>query len=491
MYREKAYIILKSLLQLGDTPRRISFCDFEEAQIINAIANECKSTVIRQSKTGPKGQRYESSFTFDAVRSIIQSLVSGQNVIPKDIMNKAIFENGEFIGLNDDVHIYKGIDSETAKFGAYLGHEYIDDRDLSVPGVREAMSELIKQYARELILQNANSSEKYFPHISGFKLFSERLLHSRVTPFSLRKDYAGILSKYSGLRNKEMISNSAEYKINQITSSKFIQSILESIKNGTAISLLNDTSKTQFEKLQNQIAAEIEDRMRIMPNLSNSFDDINQIFRDAQTQLTAYTIDFRGLNPQEIEDAIKRINSISLTDKRSEHIGENGYRNCNVGLGTSKIQLSSFKDVPNAMHLLAQEIYSLVNSKDLSDEQYLENCTKLMYRFIRIHPFPDSNGRTSRALLNALTLNRNILVPFSKEDKNDFILDSNMVHLNIDSNYLQFLHTDSSLASQAESKAIKPLVDFVKSHSQSPTFRNPVEPFPNKEINGKDNLERE
>ena len=36
--------------------------------------------------------------------------------------------------------------------------------------------------------------------------------------------------------------------------------------------------------------------------------------------------------------------------------------------------------------------------------------------FIRIHPFPDSNGRTSRAILNALTLDRNILVSFTKEE---------------------------------------------------------------------------
>lgn len=78
------------------------------------------------------------------------------------------------------------------------------------------------------------------------------------------------------------------------------------------------------------------------------------------------------------------------------------------------------QNVAGAMKGYAEDIYSFVNnSTELSDTDYLKKATMLMYRFIRIHPFPDSNGRTSRAILNALSLDRNILVSFTKEEKDE------------------------------------------------------------------------
>ena len=80
------------------------------------------------------------------------------------------------------------------------------------------------------------------------------------------------------------------------------------------------------------------------------------------------------------------------------------------------------QNVKAAMRIFSEDLSSFVNSsEEISDTDYLKMATILMYRFIRIHPFPDSNGRTSRAILNALTLNRNILVSFSKNEKDEFL----------------------------------------------------------------------
>ena len=52
---------------------------------------------------------------------------------------------------------------------------------------------------------------------------------------------------------------------------------------------------------------------------------------------------------------------------------------------------------------------------------YLKRAVQLNYRFIRIHPFVDSNGRTSRALLNMMTIPKGMLIEVPKERKNEFI----------------------------------------------------------------------
>ena len=88
-----------------------------------------------------------------------------------------------------------------------------------------------------------------------------------------------------------------------------------------------------------------------------------------------------------------------------------------------------------------------------------------MYRFIRIHPFPDSNGRTSRAILNALTLDRNILVSFTKEQKDEFLRISNSTHQKIGDNYLEYVNEDSKKASEIEEENIDELANFVIEHS--------------------------
>ena len=203
-----------------------------------------------------------------------------------------------------------------------------------------------------------------------------------------------------------------------------------------------------------------------IPNLNNTFKDINQIYKDIETQLTAYSIDFRNKEPEQIEAEIKRINEKSLTDSLSQNIGENGYRNIAVGIKGTNIKLMPTKRVPLAMKLFAYDVKSLMDSsKELSDIDFVKRATLLMYRFIRIHPFPDSNGRTSRAFLNALTLNRDILVSFTKEEKEKFLEVSNLVHKDLGDNYLEFLCDRGERVSKSEEESLGKLVDYVIAHS--------------------------
>ena len=134
------------------------------------------------------------------------------------------------------------------------------------------------------------------------------------------------------------------------------------------------------------------------------------------------------------------------------------------------------QNVASAMKLFAEDIYSFVNtSTKTSDIDYLKKATMLMYRFIRIHPFPDSNGRTSRAILNALTLDRNIIVSFTKEQKDEFLRISNSTHQKIGDDYLEFVYKDSKKASEMEEENIDELANFVIGHSTLNIQENNIE----------------
>lgn len=298
-----------------------------------------------------------------------------------------------------------------------------------------------------------------------------------------------ILKKHSGITNEEVLTNSAKYKVSQITSPRFINGVLDSIKNGTAIITLNRKTD-KFSDLQNQIAAEIFEQLDNIPNLNETFKGVNQIFKDVETQLTAYTIDFRGKEPEQIEKEIQRINSLSLVEDKSQYIGEDGYRNCNVTLNRKEASLLKKQNVKEAMRIFSEDLSSFVNSsEEISDRDYMKMATILMYRFIRIHPFPDSNGRTSRAILNALTLNRNILVSFSKNEKDEFLKISNIAHSNLGEEYLERLCSNTEGLLQMEEENIGELVNFVIDHS---TLKNPEQESEDKDkkIKGLDEKEK-
>lgn len=74
------------------------------------------------------------------------------------------------------------------------------------------------------------------------------------------------------------------------------------------------------------------------------------------------------------------------------------------------------------MQKLSKDIRELIEGVDsMTKDEYLKRAVQLQYRFIRIHPFRDSNGRTSRALLNMMTIPKGMLIEVPKEKKSAFV----------------------------------------------------------------------
>lgn len=74
------------------------------------------------------------------------------------------------------------------------------------------------------------------------------------------------------------------------------------------------------------------------------------------------------------------------------------------------------------MQKLSKDIQELIEGVDsMTQDEYLKRAVQLQYRFIRIHPFRDSNGRTSRALLNMMTIPKGMLIEVPKDKKEAFV----------------------------------------------------------------------
>lgn len=208
--------------------------------------------------------------------------------------------------------------------------------------------------------------------------------------------------------------------------------------------------------------------MNLIPDINKIHTDISQIYSDVEAQLIAYSTDITKLTPNQIEQTIKQINRSSLQYERlKQYIGDNGYRTANVGLSGNSLELLKKEYVKDAMSTISKDIYELVqHSSAINNEEYLRRAVGLHYRFLRIHPFPNSNGRTARALLNMITIPKGILVNFDKDLKDrQYKMALNESNMEMDAKgYLQAMQNNSTDLTSMEFSTELPLYRFVKEY---------------------------
>ncbi len=91
----------------------------------------------------------------------------------------------------------------------------------------------------------------------------------------------------------------------------------------------------------------------------------------------------------------------------------------NLVLG-SKFETVDAADVPMELIKLDDDVIDLLEREnDLSTSQYIEHVVRIHHRLTVIHPFPDGNGRTSRAFTNLLLIHRGLPPVFFRYDKKD------------------------------------------------------------------------
>lgn len=122
---------------------------------------------------------------------------------------------------------------------------------------------------------------------------------------------------------------------------------------------------------------------------------------------TVFGKDYRNAGLLEIVQDIRNAMDDKLVPK-----GMTEYRKCDISvpIGNNFFAMNSKAvEVKSDMTELAKE-YEDMKQIENRDE-YTDKAISIFQRFIQIHPYQDGNGRTSRALLDIMLINRNIVPP--------------------------------------------------------------------------------
>ena len=134
----------------------------------------------------------------------------------------------------------------------------------------------------------------------------------------------------------------------------------------------------------------------------------------------------------------------------------------NVGLGKKDVGFVDFQNVPQAMKLYTQQCGKLVeNADNMSKGEYIKQVAKMHLRFIRIHPFPDGNGRTARAITNMFLAKKGECAVFDKRTKGDYRSFIEMINSEDVSKYKQALSGDVAICDQIEDKVVYKLEEYL------------------------------
>ena len=148
-----------------------------------------------------------------------------------------------------------------------------------------------------------------------------------------------------------------------------------------------------------------------------------------------------------------------------KHIGELGYKKVDLKIIGDDVKLVQHQKTPTCMQRLSKDIQQLVQSADsMEQDEYLKRAAQLQYRFIRIHPFRDSNGRTSRALLNMMTIPKGMLIEVPKEFKAEFVQAQRDTNQQLDAQgYYEALNDNLNDLDLIEAHNIDlPIYEFIK-----------------------------
>lgn len=442
--------------------------DTMSEMLIQIITNECKSTILTSDEEGNiQPRRYESDIIKENLHQIVRQLILNGGTIPKEVMNNIICSHGMIVGVNSDVQLYKGIvEKEDGSLSrtASIGKSVISLTDLDSETLKLIEEQVYEKYARQFVLSNADK----LPRVSKFSIFKERLLHSRENKDFIYKQFISILKSQTGY-NEELIKATANYYLDYMYSDKFKTQLLEAANNGTTLIPIESKGKnTPFNHLKNVISAETQDLQNLIPDINRIHEDIEQVYADVESQLLAYSTDITSLDSDQIEETIKQINKASLQNPElQKYLGETGYRKARVGIKNSDVRMVDVRRVPLCMRRLATDIQELVQNASFMDrEDYLKRAVQLNYRFIRIHPFTDSNGRTSRALLNMMTIPKGLLIEVPKEKKSEFVKAQRETNIKMEEQgYFEALNDDLKELKQIEQTTKdSPTYEFIKNN---------------------------
>ncbi len=454
MIKDSAKKLLNLLKTGSGYPGKFSeYHDADIGKIIEVIANECKATVI--DKDGNK-HRYESDLPLDVVRQAVEQLLSANNVI-KANTSAIVMQDEEILGLATDINISKGVDSN-GKLVLSIEKPFPENFNSILMGgdTQDKFKDMVlKPYLSRLCKKTPKLENKYF-----FSRVFNPFHRKDFSDKELQENYTKYLQENTDLNENE-INNMSIYLIYNVLGNKGIQeTLVQDQLQGVKMIKSSDKGKSGYSQMLEDMSYDLLDILNIIKNPNEKLDELQKIFANAEEQLEALGMEMPN-EPEQIEEAIKALNRPVVSKENEKYFGENGYRNVNVGLGNRDVGFLRKEQVPQAMKLYSQSISDFVQSSDeLTDEEYVSKVARLQFRFTRIHPFPDGNGRTARAISNILLLRRNLCAVFDKRTKQEYSKQISGI-FNDYEEYNEALCTNQSACDKIESQNIYRLEEYI------------------------------
>lgn len=119
--------------------------------------------------------------------------------------------------------------------------------------------------------------------------------------------------------------------------------------------------------------------------------------------------------------------------------GNGLFRTNDAIINKGTIQPIPYYEIPQAIEELEEEWKFFLNKIDTySISEYIEQIAYFIYKFVVIHPFPDGNGRISRALLNWMLSLKGISPIYIDENSREEYY-SALSEIDINENYIPLI----------------------------------------------------
>ena len=458
MIREKAKDLLTKLKR-GSGSATIfgsSYYDDEILKIIDIVTNECKSTVI--SSDGIK-RRYESDIKIHDIKDLIKQLLTDKNTIKNSLVSQLTTIVGlDIPGPMAEVSVNKKVNEKGLPY-IEVEKPLPDDLSQIITGEinrEEFLKKVIRPYVARIC--------KYDPELSKRHRFSRLfspLSFKEITDEELKERIKQYLTQNTEL-DAVKIKSTTQFFLNILNNRNVINDLIRKEREGKSILVVGEKKKNGYNGMIQNVSNELIDFISSIENPNENLKEVEDIYANMVGQLEAMsTIPQR--DSIVLEEQIKRINRY-INRHSEEYYGENGYRTIDVRFkGSEDAGLLKTEFVPEAMKLYSESLVALLEQADqMSEKQYIKEVAKLHFRFIQIHPFPDGNGRTGRAISNMLLLEKNIPAIFSKQNKVDYIEQMNKVRLLIDKEkYIEGLYSDQDICDEIENKNVYKLEEYI------------------------------
>ena len=460
MIREKAQNLL-NLLKQGKGSATIfgsSYYDEEVLKIIEIATNECKSTVMKKDGTS---KRYESDTYIHNIREIIQQLLTDKNTIKNSLVSTLTRIPGRDIpGIMTPIKIDKKVNEKGLPY-VEIDKPFPENFKQIISGEidREALTKkVIKPYIARIIRQNKQLSKKHF-----FSRIFSPFNRKEITNEELIMRFEEYLRQNTDLE-EEKISNTAKYFVNNLLGNpSIIQDLINDETQGSSLEVVGEKNKQGYSGMLQNMSNNLFDILNSgsIPNPNDGLREIEDVYANLVGQLQALSID-PEMETGKIEEQIKNINRNINRGRQEYYSEENGYRTVDVGFRGKDAGLLKTPYVPRAMQLYSEHVAELLQKSDqMSEEEYIKEVAKLHFRFIQIHPFPDGNGRTARAISNMLLLEKNMTAVFPKQNKSEYINQMSRVRGVANNEYIKGLYTDQTICDALENERAYLLEEYI------------------------------